>query len=345
MKHVKKRKEQLKFLYNIDKIIDSKRSFRAKTNAIMRKVMSMISADSCYAFLRADEEIKVNINSFDESVLKKMRSRYRQPRIINMGRKSFLRVPLNIANENFGFLLFLRKNYTFNVTDKILLRTIAKQMESLVMVRKEKEMIKSIFKHYLAEHLVEELIEKEKHRLMKKRATVSILFADIRGFTLLCKNNKPVTVFRMLDEYLSVMSEIIMKHGGMVDKFIGDEIMGVFGAPYADRHHAVSVVECALDMIRKMKELKKKWNRKFISMGIGISSGHVITGTLGRERISYEVIGNAVNIAAKIEKRNEKGILIGENTYRLVKDRFCTKKVKPTKINERERIETYKVCS
>ena len=155
---------------------------------------------------------------------------------------------------------------------------------------------------------------------------VSVLFADIVGFTPMAEKMSPNSVAKLLNEYFSRMEEPIFEHDGTVDKFIGDCIMAVFGAPYPQDDHAVRAVRVALEMRERLNELNNERNQSApIEMRMGIHSGRAVSGPIGSEkRREFTVLGDTVNIASRIESMvAKKGqVVIGESTEKLVEGKF-----------------------
>jgi adenylate cyclase len=182
--------------------------------------------------------------------------------------------------------------------------------------------LQGIFSSYVSERVVRELLaHPEKARLGGERREVTVLFADIRGFTAFAEQNSPEEVVETLNQYFGVMTEIVLKWEGTLDKLVGDSIMAFWNAPLAQEDHAERAVRCALDMARGMEELRRSWTaagRNPLEMGIGLNSGEVLVGNVGSERKKdYTVIGDHVNLAARVESLNKEygsRILITEHT-------------------------------
>ncbi len=159
----------------------------------------------------------------------------------------------------------------------------------------------------------------------------TVMFSDIVGFTGMSEKMEPHRVALLLNEYFGEMTEIIFKYEGTLDKFIGDAIMAVFGAPLAMEDHAVRAVRTALEMREKLNEFNdEKFGQQKINVRFGINSGPVVAGDIGSpKRIEYTVLGNTVNIAQRLEAGVAKPgqIIIGANTYELVKDHFETQEL------------------
>jgi adenylate cyclase len=175
---------------------------------------------------------------------------------------------------------------------------------------KEKLHIRSVFKHYLAENVVDSVLkDADALTFGGERKHLSVLFSDIRSFTTYSEKYTPEEVVSILGEYLTDMVDIILKYGGMLDKFVGDEIMAVFGAPAYIDDHAEKACYTALEMIRALDRLKEKWEhegRDGFNIGIGINTGDMIVGNLGSKQIfDYTVIGDNVNLGARLEGINK----------------------------------------
>lgn len=159
-----------------------------------------------------------------------------------------------------------------------------------------------------------------------KKADITILFADIRNFTSISENMDASSTSMILNEYFSAMVPIIENHNGVLNKFMGDAVLAIFGEPKKSENHALDAVKCAYKMLKKVKILQEKWieeGKPRIEIGIGISSGEAFIGNIGSiERLEYTVIGDTVNTASRIENYNKvyrTNFLISESTYKRVK--------------------------
>jgi adenylate cyclase len=202
---------------------------------------------------------------------------------------------------------------------------------------KEKIYIRSVFKHYLAENVVDSVLKgTDALQFGGQKKHLSVLFSDIRSFTTYSERYTPEEVVAILGEYLTEMVDVILQYGGMLDKFVGDEIMAVFGAPYYTEDHAKKACFTAIEMIRTLDRLKESWlqqGREIFDIGIGINTGDMIVGNLGSTQIfDYTVIGDAVNLGARLEGINKvyktaKNIIISEFTHREIGDEFVTREL------------------
>jgi adenylate cyclase len=142
-----------------------------------------------------------------------------------------------------------------------------------------------------------------------RRREMTVLFSDIRGFTTVTEKGEPEALVAQLNEYFSRMVEVVFRHHGTVDKFVGDMVMALFGAPVDDPDHAEHALAAAVDMVRELSELNRKWASEGnvqLDIGIGVNSGEMIAGNIGSSSImSYTVIGDNVNLGARLESLNK----------------------------------------
>lgn len=166
--------------------------------------------------------------------------------------------------------------------------------------------LKRMMKQFISPHIFNELLKKPTH-LLPRLSHISILFSDIRGFTQLSSKVPPDELASLLNnDYFHPMCDIIIKHKGMIDKYIGDSIMALFGAPVADEYHAENAVSCAIEMIKGMEAINEG-----LGMGIGISTGNVVTGIFGSaSKKEYTALGMPVNVAARLQKLAGPGDII-----------------------------------
>jgi adenylate cyclase len=157
---------------------------------------------------------------------------------------------------------------------------------------------------------------------------VTVIFSDIVGFTPMAEKMEPHRVSLVLNEYFAEMTDIIFRHDGTLDKFIGDAIMAVFGAPLPMDDHAIQAVRTAIEMRDRLAAMnEEKLDTTKLQIRIGINSGRVVAGDIGSpKRIEYTVLGNTVNIASRLESGAAKPgqIVVGEETYKAIADHFET---------------------
>jgi len=188
--------------------------------------------------------------------------------------------------------------------------------------------IRKIFSSYVSDKIVNELIKNpEMAKLGGVKKEITVLFADARGFTTFSEHHTPEEVVHILNELLGAMTDVIMANDGTLDKFVGDEIMALWNVPLDQSNHAELAVKCAVEMIRKNRELVDRWKAEGkdpLMLGIGINTGEAIAGNMGAEgkKMDYTVIGDTVNLGARVEALTrplDADILITEYTYEKVK--------------------------
>lgn len=175
--------------------------------------------------------------------------------------------------------------------------------------------IRDTFGRYVSEEIVDSILAQPKGlHLGGKMTRVSILMADIRGFTTMAEKLAPPQVVKLLNNYLGVMSEIIMGHRGTIDEFIGDAILAIFGAPINQHDHADRALACALQMQGAVNQINRENQRlglPAIGVGIAVNSGDVVAGNIGcAKRVKYGVVGHAVNLTARMESFCRAGEII-----------------------------------
>lgn len=202
---------------------------------------------------------------------------------------------------------------------------------------RERKRIRGAFQQYVSPDVVEQIVrDPSKLRYGGERREVTILFSDIRDFTAFSEQHTPDEVSDMLREYLTAMVDALFKHRGTLDKFIGDAVMAIFGAPIDLPNHAEAACRAAVEMAAAHERLCKRWEaegREPFRIGFGINTGDVVVGNLGSDqRFAFTAIGDHVNVAARLETLNkqfetENSIIISEFTYEMAKDVLDVRKL------------------
>lgn len=217
----------------------------------------------------------------------------------------------------------------------------------------ERRHVTSLFGRYVAPNVVKELIKnRDLMQFGGRKQRLTMFFSDVRGFTSMSEKLPPEEVSALLNEYFSRMTQIVFRHGGTLDKFIGDALMAFFGNPIYFEDHARRAVAMALDMRNDMQELKNKWaaegKENSFDIGMGINTGDVIVGNLGsNDFFDYTVIGDEVNLACRLESIAARSqILISESTYREVQEYFEIRKLEPVMVKGKSHpVQIYEVLS
>jgi adenylate cyclase len=207
---------------------------------------------------------------------------------------------------------------------------------------------------------------RDRHKLLEegqlpgREMTATVLFTDLKGFSSIAEHMEPKVLMSWLNEYMKAMAQVVLEHDGVIDKFIGDAVMAVFGVPMpsttpeeiaADAQKAVT---CAVSMAAALKSLNQQWQtqgRPTVAMRVGIATGTLVAGSLGSDqRQNYTIIGDTVNVASRLESYDKSidggvcRILISEETCRYIQDKFPTKLVGTVLLKGREQpVKVYQV--
>ncbi len=218
-------------------------------------------------------------------------------------------------------------------------------------ISQEKRMKTTLYR-YMTPGVAERVMALGDDALMVgERKDVTVLFSDIRGYTTLTENLEAADVVSMLNEYFETMVEAVFNHEGTLDKFIGDALMAVFGAPLPLQNHAWASVQAALDMRYRLVAFNRDRNAKDqpeIRIGIGISSGEVVSGNIGSQRkMEYTVIGDGVNLSSRLEgitKQYGCDIVLSEHTYELCKENIWVRELDLTRVKgKRKPVKIYEL--
>jgi adenylate cyclase len=215
---------------------------------------------------------------------------------------------------------------------------------------KDADEMKATMGKYMARKVMAHIL-KEKMSMGGEKLTVTILFSDLRGFTSISERMDPQTLVGLLNEYFTEMVEAVLAEDGVVDKYIGDAIMVVFGAPEPEANDALRAVRSGVGMRRALARLNARLVERGVpplKTGIGIHTGEVVAGSIGHEeQRQYTVIGDAVNLASRLETATKDlgvNLLISEHTYELVKDHIVARAVKEITVKGRAQpVMTYEV--
>jgi adenylate cyclase len=238
------------------------------------------------------------------------------------------------------YFVFVIVQFTFGVIYSILypfllilISFVAVYFSKYFLGNSEKRKLRAGFSQYVAKEVVDEIVKNpEKLKLGGESKEMTILFSDIRSFTALSEGMTPHELVEFLNEYLTLTTDVILQNKGVVDKFIGDAVMALWGAPLENENHAIDGATTALKMFDKLEEFNKKMKVKGlnqINIGIGLNTGEVVVGNLGsNQRFDYTVIGDPVNLASRLEgltKYYGARIIISEKTKDQLQGKFVVK--------------------
>ena len=237
--------------------------------------------------------------------------------------ESLVRVAGEIATGNFDVIA------TNRVHSKDEVEKLAWAFDGMTSGLRERDKVKNLFNKFHGSSVTDDLLQGGNVALGGSRKRVAVFFSDIRGFTAFSENKTPEEVVNMLNEYFSAMVKVIYAHQGIVDKFIGDAIMAIWGAPKSTGNDAYEAVMACIEMRKSLDELNKIRIARGdvpIKIGMGLHSGDAISGTVGSDdRMEYTVIGDTVNMASRIESSTKAfgtDLLLSEDIAGQVKSQF-----------------------
>jgi len=263
-------------------------------------------------------------------------------------------VGLFVAYLVAGFSAFDR-GYILDLFYPLLLLPVVFVGNALYMVvveQSDKRFVKGLFGRYISPQIAKEIVSRADAgdlRLGGEQREVSVLFADIRGFTTISEQLSPEATVEMLNTYLSAVSDAVVRHDGIVNKFGGDNIMAVWNAPQSQPEHALLAVKAAWEAQQKVAELRQSDSRRFpVQFGIGINTGIALAGNVGSVgRTEYTVIGDSINTASRICSSAPGGeIWIGADTYNQTKDYIETEELEAQKLKGKSApIKVYRITA
>ena len=237
-----------------------------------------------------------------------------------------------------NYILFTRQGLQlelFYPLGLIVLVYLGVTMQRFLAEERERERIRKTFESYVAPAVVQEMLKHpEQLRLGGERREISVLFTDIRGFTTMSENLDPEALVKLLHDFLNPMSNIIINQGGTIDKYMGDAIMALFGAPLIQADHPRLACRAALEMVASLEALNRTWTeqgRPPLKVGVGVNTGPVAVGNMGSDRLfDYTAIGDNVNLASRLEGLNKyygTSILISDTTAQALENGFILRDV------------------
>jgi adenylate cyclase len=246
------------------------------------------------------------------------------------------------------YLLFSRLNLYVELLHPLttmVLIYVGVSTQRFLAEERERARIRKAFESYVAPTVVHEMLKHpDQLRLGGERREITILFSDIRGFTTMSENLDPERLVQLLHSFLNPMSSIIINHGGTIDKYMGDAIMALFGAPLVQPEHARLACRAALDMVLALKNLNHRWEAEgwpTLEIGVGVNSGPVAVGNMGSDRLfDYTAVGDNVNLASRLEGLNKyyaTRILISDTTAEQLGDSFILREVDRVRVKGKAR--------
>jgi len=325
LRDLRLRNLELETIYRIDRIRDTSETLDEMLERILSALTSVLGAEMGVIFLYDEQLRELQLKTLDETGRRVLGERaLAAVRAVAQGAidathaivapvaddpdlHQVLCEPLFLNRSLVGVFGVANKRdgRSFDAEDRRLLHAIVSQSDTAIFENVRRALIKRIFKRYLSPDVVEQLLKDPYRPYLegeKRRAT--LLFADIRGYSSTTDSMDPRDVVGFLNQFLCAMAKIVLDHRGTLDKFIGDEVVAIFGAPHAYRTHALSAARSALGMQERMAELSRDWEAAgmpALQVGIGINTGEVVVGNIGGEVYQdYTAIGAEMNLASRL---------------------------------------------
>ena len=338
------RTRELETIYRVDSIRDQHMSFDEMLNAVLGEVRQVIHAEAGFIMLYNQSEKFLElrattnddlfpitphydfINTVANESLDKARMMWHNE--LESELHSIMCLPLILNGEIIGVLGVVNRygRHNFDSDDRRLLGAIASQMDTAIFESIEQRRLRQILGRSVDPRVMERLLASpEQDILNRERTVISVLYADIRGSTALAEKTEPDLLVGFINDYLGRMADVILAHEGTLDKFVGDEVMALFGAPLPQPDHALRSIKAGLDMQKAHQDVMAAWAPQGVAeapIGVGIATGELIVGEFGcQKRTDYTVIGRAANLGSRICSVAKGGeVMVSRETYDLVQD-------------------------
>ncbi len=339
---LKQRVKELEAIYRIDNIRDLGLPFDEMLNIVLLEVCQVIDAEMGFTMLYDNTGHQLELRAATHKDLFQIASYYQ---LINQlaneainttkllcrnelddGLHSLMCLPLILNEQIIGVLGVANRRDSdhFTIDDQRLLSAIGSQIDTAIFENIEKRRLRQVLGRSVDPRIMERLLANTSVDFLKgERAVLTVLYADLRGSTQLTENTDPEMLLGFINHYLGQMTDVILEHEGTLDKFVGDEVMALFGAPFPQEDHALNAVRVGLAMQKAHQTLMDIWQDRGLPappIGVGIATGELIVGEMGcPQRADYTVLGRAANLGARICSAAKGGeVLISQRTYNLI---------------------------
>jgi len=335
--------KELETIYRIDHIRDRQLTFDEMLNTVLQELCNTIAAEMGFVMLydMSGQQLEMRATTHDDllrtaqsyNIINQIanESLHQGELVCHNGLEQTLQsimcLPLILNGQIIGVLgVSNASQKQFRQEDRRLLSAIGSQMDTAIFESLEQRQLRQVLGRSVDPHILERLLASSDVNFLKgERAIITVLYADIRGSTSLAERTEPDMLVGFINHYLGQMTDIILAHEGTLDKFVGDEVMALFGAPFPQADHALRSIRTALAMQTAHQTVVDIWQSRNVDaapIGIGIATGELIVGEMGSpQRTQYTVIGQAANLGARICSSAQAGqVLISQATYDLAKD-------------------------
>ena len=362
------RNQELETIYRVDRIRDLDLSFDDMLDRVLGELRDAITADMAFIMLydRIGRKLEMRALSGHD-----MASTWSDAHAAEAAAQkaveegelvllealegelgSVLCTPLILRGEILGvFGLASHRSRGFRNRDVRLLNAIASQMDTAIFENLEQRRLRQVLGRSVDPHVMQRLLaEKDVDFLEGERQVLTVLYADLRGSTALASSTDPALVVGFVNDYLSAMADTILRFEGTLDKFVGDEVMALFGAPYPMEDHALRAVQVGLAMQEAHRPVMERWTAMNVDacpLGVGIATGELTVGEMGSaQRSDYTVLGHAANLGARICSQARAGqVLISSETFEMVRDRVEARRAETKHFKGIGEVDVYEVTS
>jgi class 3 adenylate cyclase len=337
---------ELEAIYRIDHIRDHQTTFEGMLHEVLNELQTSLQAEMAMVMLydRDGQKLEMRatthqdlfrLSPYHEIVEQLANQALQSGKLVwqnhlNSKLASMMCLPL-ILNERIIGVLGVANGPgrpLFNSYDRRLLSAIGSQIDTAIFESMEKRHLREVLGRSVDPRVMTRLLESSETDFLKgERRVLSVLYADVRGSTSLAESTEPELLVGFINDYLGRMTDVVLENEGTLDKFVGDEVMALFGAPFPQEDHALRAVQTGLAMQKAHRDIMKKWRKAGVDaapIGVGIATGELIVGEMGsHKRTDYTVIGRAANLGARICSVAQGGqVLISPTTYQFVEDQI-----------------------
>lgn len=337
------RKQELEVIYRIDRIRDREKDFDAMLNAVLAELCQAVSSEMGYIMLySAGQNGELELRSFiaggrisspqyDEILQSYSRMAVNRGEMVYANDlagpvRSIVAVPLILNERIIGVFGALNSSHAggFDAEDRRILAAITSQVDTAVFERLEQRRMRAVLSRSVDPKVLEHMLQHaDTHLLSGERVVLTVLFADLRGSTEWAERTEPEELVATLNAFLGRMTDVIFKYGGTLDKFVGDEVIGLFGTPIPMPDHAYRAACAALEMQQihlELQEAMRRQGRELPFVGVGVSSGEAIAGEFGHPiRSEFTALGRIINLGSRLCSAAQGGqVLISHVTYDMI---------------------------
>ena len=339
---LEQRNKELETIYRVDRLRDQHLAFDEMLNSVLQELRAAIQAEMGFIMLYNQAESRLELRATTRDDLFQVSPYYEVvDRVANEALRraemvcyddlgdvlrSVLCIPLILHDEIIGVLGVVNRYGPrgFRAEDRRLLNAIGSQMDTAIFESLERRRLRQVLGRSVDPRVMEQLLANPDVDFLKgERLMLSVLYSDVRDSTSLSERTAPELMVGFINDYLSRMTEVILSHGGTLDKFIGDGVMALFGAPFPQPAHALNAVRAGLEMQVTHRAVMEAWRERGVEsapIGVGIATGELTAGEMGSpQRSDYTVIGQAANLGARICSVARAGqVLVSQETYGLI---------------------------